>query len=127
MSIHTYTMPEKVKQLLPQHAKLQGDYVPPHDNILIDAITILAMGKNLLLKGPTGSGKTKLAETLVELFQQNMYSINCSVDLDAESLMGFKTLDYKEGKQHIDRKSTRLNSSHVAISYAVFCLKTKTT
>src|SRR5690606_41798928 len=27
--------------------------------------------------------------------------------------------------QHIDRKSTRLNSSHVKISYAVFCLKKK--
>src|SRR5207253_11096647 len=27
------------------------------------------------------------------------------------------------GKVGIDRKSTRLNSSHVAISYAVFCLK----
>src|SRR5437870_10196393 len=29
--------------------------------------------------------------------------------------------------QHVraDRKSTRLNSSHVAISYAVFCLKKK--
>src|SRR5690349_23504589 len=26
---------------------------------------------------------------------------------------------------HIDRKSTRLNSSHVEISYAVFCLKKK--
>src|SRR5699024_9277284 len=26
---------------------------------------------------------------------------------------------------HLDRKSTRLNSSHVSISYAVFCLKTK--
>src|SRR5690625_1543128 len=26
---------------------------------------------------------------------------------------------------NIDRKSTRLNSSHVAISYAVFCLKKK--
>src|SRR5690625_3031409 len=26
---------------------------------------------------------------------------------------------------HVDRKSTRLNSSHVAISYAVFCLKKK--
>src|SRR5690625_6541328 len=26
----------------------------------------------------------------------------------------------------IDRKSTRLNSSHVAISYDVFCLKKKT-
>src|SRR5437870_9171831 len=28
-------------------------------------------------------------------------------------------------KQQEDRKSTRLNSSHVAISYAVFCLKKK--
>src|SRR5690606_42070922 len=27
--------------------------------------------------------------------------------------------------QEIDRKSTRLNSSHVKISYAVFCLKKK--
>src|SRR2546430_10459751 len=27
---------------------------------------------------------------------------------------------------HIDRKSTRLNSSHSQISYAVFCLKKKT-
>src|SRR5699024_11314407 len=26
----------------------------------------------------------------------------------------------------VDRKSTRLNSSHVSISYAVFCLKKKT-
>src|SRR5699024_11548655 len=29
-------------------------------------------------------------------------------------------------KEHLsDRKSTRLNSSHVSISYAVFCLKKK--
>src|SRR5690606_40164381 len=28
---------------------------------------------------------------------------------------------------HLDRKSTRLNSSHVKISYAVFCLKKKNT
>src|SRR5438034_7907122 len=27
--------------------------------------------------------------------------------------------------QHLDRKSTRLNSSHTVISYAVFCLKKK--
>src|SRR5699024_12531885 len=32
--------------------------------------------------------------------------------------------DMPEGVD-IDRKSTRLNSSHVSISYAVFCLKTK--
>src|SRR3712207_8391758 len=33
------------------------------------------------------------------------------------------TLDYSYEKQ--DRKSTRLNSSHANISYAVFCLKKK--
>src|SRR2546426_2107361 len=30
-----------------------------------------------------------------------------------------------EGHRGIDRKSTRLNSSHLVISYAVFCLKKK--
>src|SRR2546421_2817887 len=29
------------------------------------------------------------------------------------------------GREHLDRKSTRLNSSHDQISYAVFCLKKK--
>src|SRR5690625_7026605 len=29
----------------------------------------------------------------------------------------------REKAAQLDRKSTRLNSSHVAISYAVFCLK----
>src|SRR5262245_66314214 len=29
------------------------------------------------------------------------------------------------GKPNTDRKSTRLNSSHLGISYAVFCLKKK--
>src|SRR5690625_6088982 len=31
----------------------------------------------------------------------------------------------EQGEIISDRKSTRLNSSHVAISYAVFCLKKK--
>src|SRR2546426_8624743 len=30
-----------------------------------------------------------------------------------------------KGVEAIDRKSTRLNSSHLVISYAVFCLKKK--
>src|SRR3712207_7962300 len=30
-------------------------------------------------------------------------------------------------RRRVDRKSTRLNSSHANISYAVFCLKKKTT
>src|SRR5690349_24619607 len=36
------------------------------------------------------------------------------------------TLDYRLHYGAADRKSTRLNSSHVEISYAVFCLKKKT-
>src|SRR3989442_13484301 len=41
-----------------------------------------------------------------------------------------EAIDYKRGKfkpdcGSRDRKSTRLNSSHVRISYAVFCLKKK--
>src|SRR5690606_40534035 len=35
-----------------------------------------------------------------------------------------RALDLRD--RHQDRKSTRLNSSHVKISYAVFCLKIKT-
>src|SRR3989442_8845836 len=34
-------------------------------------------------------------------------------------------LDVNNPPGQIDRKSTRLNSSHVRISYAVFCLKKK--
>src|SRR5258708_25693029 len=37
----------------------------------------------------------------------------------------FKTA--QEMAQELDRKSTRLNSSHQIISYAVFCLKKKKT
>src|SRR5437667_3317976 len=37
---------------------------------------------------------------------------------------------FEERSRHVedatDRKSTRLNSSHITISYAVFCLKKKT-
>src|SRR5256885_12268396 len=33
----------------------------------------------------------------------------------------------RKGEEQVDRKSTRLNSSHLVISYAVFCLKKKKT
>src|SRR5438045_6859431 len=32
---------------------------------------------------------------------------------------------FQQGQNRKDRKSTRLNSSHLGISYAVFCLKKK--
>ena len=42
-------------------------------------------------------------------------------------ITGLITLIYSGLKPSQDRKSTRLNSSHVSISYAVFCLKKKKT
>src|SRR3712207_8034118 len=38
---------------------------------------------------------------------------------------GGRAADRKRGRPGTDRKSTRLNSSHANISYAVFCLKKK--
>src|SRR2546426_9305364 len=35
--------------------------------------------------------------------------------------------EWRAGGELVDRKSTRLNSSHLVISYAVFCLKKKKT
>src|SRR5690625_5486709 len=44
--------------------------------------------------------------------------------LERHDIEGFSPIDVINKLQSIlDRKSTRLNSSHVAISYAVFCLK----
>src|SRR5690349_25105159 len=43
---------------------------------------------------------------------------------DEQSLKGLLD-EIKQDDEKQDRKSTRLNSSHVEISYAVFCLKKK--
>src|SRR5256885_10678608 len=48
---------------------------------------------------------------------------------DLDLLRGIRSLLYSDGftikgvQKILDRKSTRLNSSHLVISYAVFCLK----
>src|SRR3712207_7432298 len=51
------------------------------------------------------------------------------VELDEESHRAVMEASAQEtngqGNAQADRKSTRLNSSHANISYAVFCLKTK--
>src|SRR5690625_6156366 len=48
------------------------------------------------------------------------YSVNFSQDDDIDRINTLENVEIIK-----DRKSTRLNSSHVAISYAVFCLKKK--
>src|SRR2546426_8194187 len=47
---------------------------------------------------------------------------NLGTDIFQVSKVPLATTDFQE---ILDRKSTRLNSSHLVISYAVFCLKKK--
>src|SRR5438477_5908054 len=66
-----------------------------------------------LFRSPRIDLKVKLAELLKEAPQD--------VQTDADKFKEWSNAVYVLG----DRKSTRLNSSHMSISYAVFCLKKK--
>lgn len=79
-----------------------GGYISPDENLWQDILAAVVLRKPVLLKGPTGAGKTKLAETVSANFNQPMQSINCSVDLDAEALLGFKTLVQRDGQSAIE-------------------------
>ncbi|MEC0270501.1 MoxR family ATPase [Paenibacillus anseongense] len=104
----TEAIPQEIREQLEQKraqtkataedAKLIGAaaFEAPREDILIDSVIALFLGKNVLLKGPTGSGKTKLAEHVSAIFNQPMHAVNCSTDLDAEALLGFKTLSHDE-------------------------------
>src|ERR1035437_7211175 len=66
-------------------------------------------GKTLLISGGTGTGKTTLLRILADFIP------------DEERLVVIEdTSELQIQKPNIDRKSTRLNSSHANISYAVF-------
>src|SRR5690606_41912816 len=61
----------------------------------------------------------------VKRHQQQYRVIGCRC-FDWFGLRQYAIDDASSRGQAEDRKSTRLNSSHVKISYAVFCLKKKT-
>src|SRR5436309_10778051 len=58
------------------------------------------------------------------LFRSFLPRLDDRLHRDRRQLRGDCAARNRRGAQ--DRKSTRLNSSHVKISYAVFCLKKKT-
>src|SRR5256885_3656979 len=63
-----------------------------------------------------------------------LYTVRHAMEKDVEgtiarvAAIGYREVEFAGyfGKSARDRKSTRLNSSHLVISYAVFCLKKKT-
>src|SRR5256885_6275737 len=65
------------------------------------------------LIGPNGAGKTTCFNCISGLYRPTHGSVR------------FGQAELTRLPRHGDRKSTRLNSSHLVISYAVFCLKKK--
>src|SRR5205814_9389942 len=62
-----------------------------------------------------------ISADLGQLVHQMLLVLKPSGGVDDEHVLAGRL----QNKQHLDRKSTRLNSSHLGISYAVFCLKKK--
>src|SRR5438034_7513312 len=82
--------------------------------VLLDANLILREGEMVAVVAPSGAGKSTLLHLLAALDTPT----SGTVYFDSKAL---ETND----DAALDRKSTRLNSSHTVSSYAVFCLKKK--
>src|SRR5690554_7604460 len=92
----------------------------------LKGITLQIQEGSVGLLGPNGAGKSTLIKSLLGLLELSGGSA---------SVLGFRlpedthkirqSIGYMPENDCYNRKSTRLNSSHVRISYAVFCLKKK--
>src|SRR5690625_6892149 len=110
-----------IKKQLHDRVLFDIDLIQVHDNQRIGLVGRNGTGKTSLLKIITGEklpdeGKLTLFTSTKLVPQLKETSIGKSG--------GEITQQYLQNAFK-DRKSTRLNSSHVAISYAVFCLKKK--
>src|SRR5205809_2845738 len=70
---------------------------------------------------------TTLFRSILLLFPDLFHQLRVGGALDDLVELGAVVVDEAQAPDHEDRKSTRLNSSHGYISYAVFCLKKKNT
>src|SRR5690606_40747555 len=91
---------------------------------------------NQLLIAQPGMPDERFSQAVILICEHNEHgamgiNVNALSELDFDEILAGLDIDNKglSKNQMIyeggDRKSTRLNSSHVKISYAVFCLKKK--
>src|ERR1035441_11123000 len=75
-------------------------------------------------KSPTSRNRIQKAHPNVKVVSDSSELVS-STKIDAVAVVTPVWTHYELAKAALDRKSTRLNSSHLGISYAVFCLKKK--
>src|SRR3712207_6852774 len=75
-----------------------------------------------LFRSPAAKAQAA-AEVILLTHNADLHEVNLGWHPQAEDLLWRP--DLQQPKRSQDRKSTRLNSSHANISYAVFCLKKK--
>src|SRR5690349_22826848 len=93
-----------------------------------EALVVFLVRGHALLEGVPGTAKTMLVRVLSGALGARFGRVQFTPDLMPSDITGInvlrdggRTSEFRPG----DRKSSRLNSSHVEISYAVFCLKKK--
>src|SRR5262245_42060871 len=103
------------------------------DKAAVDDISFdVAAGELFAFLGPNGAGKTTTISILTTTLAKTSGTVTIAGhDLDREARAVRSTIGiifqkpsidtHLSGEENIDRKSTRLNSSHLGISYAVFC------
>src|SRR5262245_64435022 len=97
----------------------------PHALTLFPYTTLFrSLGKRIELEGLRSDGsEVKVELSITALRRGRTYLFNGFIRDLTEKLAAEEQI--RQGQK--DRKSTRLNSSHLGISYAVFCLKKKKT
>src|SRR5688572_31080201 len=122
LSFETLGLSEQV-----QRAVSEAGYTTPTP-IQAKAIPLVLKGRDVIGLAQTGTGKTA-AFTLPlvnQLIGGPRRTRAVVLTPTRELCMQVEESIHKYAKHsHLDRKSTRLNSSHSQISYAVFCLKKK--
>src|SRR5690606_39689833 len=93
---------------------------PPPQSALVPYTTLFRSSPVL-----SGSGRERDAPHAARPFRHGLIEETLSATTGHSPGQGDPSIDLKPAIAR-DRKSTRLNSSHVKISYAVFCLKKKT-
>src|SRR3712207_8107658 len=90
----------------------------PYTTLFRSNTQLLAQSNKLA----TVEERARLARELHDSVTQSLFSLNLTLRAAKRVL----TVDSEQALSLMeDRKSTRLNSSHANISYAVFCLKKK--